>query len=539
VTPLAATRATQRRANRVALPTPAPSVVRCAIYTRQSVEDRTGSGFTSLQAQKESALAYIAALKSQGWEPIDTDYTDSGFSGGNIERPALTRLLTDVEDGLIDAICVYRLDRLSRSLRDLLNMLEFFEQHDVSFVSVTEQLNTATPAGRLMMSIVGGMAEYEKSVNSARVSDKMCAARRKGKYQGGPAVLGYTVDREKKRLIVDPEEAAMVRELFELYLQHASLMKVSQIAHKRGWTTKSWTRKDGTKREGGSFDKAKLQRILTSVTYTGQVQHKGEILPGEHEAIIDQDVFDRVQALIRENGNGSGGIARNKHSAILRGILRCGACGAAMSHHYTQKGTRLYRYYRCVTSVKRGKAACPTPSLPAHEIEDFVVEQIKRLARDPELVRSVFEEASRQQQASIPCLKAERTRIQRERQHQGQEIRRLVAAVAAADKPPPSLNERLSQLEESVGVIDRRLGEIDSELAAVEQSSIDSGHVAATLSEFNQLWDVLYPQEKTRIVHLLVERVVYSRDQDGIQLVFHPDGLGTLGTETRTACLSN
>jgi site-specific DNA recombinase len=466
--------------------------------------------------------AYIASQQSEGWIQVAERYEDNGFSGARAaDRPALQRLLDDIRAGRVDVVVVAKIDRLSRSLLDFVRMLELFEKSHVTFVSVSQHIVTSTSTGRLMLNVLMSFAQFEREIISDRTSSFMCSARRLGKHMGGPPVLGYDLDREKHRLVVNAEEAAMVRELFDLYLQHSSLLKVSQIANKRGWTTKSWARKDGTKREGGVLDKAKLERILTNVTYAGQVQHKGEILPGEHEGIVDQDTFDRVQALIRENGNGSGGVARNKHGALLRGLLYCGACGAAMSHHYAKKnGSRLYRYYVCTTKQKRGRDACSTPSLPAQEIEDFVVEQIRKLARDPDLARQVFQEASRQQQSSIPLLKAERTRLQRERQHQAQEIKRLVTVIGAADRPSPSVTERLSQLEESVATIDRRLGEIDSELHSIAQSTIDPGHVAATLAEFTELWDVLYPQEKTRIVHLMVERVVYGGDDDGIQLIF-------------------
>ena len=500
-------------------PTPAPTVVRYAIYSRQSVEDPTDNGFTSLDAQRDAGEAYVATMKQEGRVALPDRYDDGGFTGGNTERPALQRLMQDVADGKVDTIIVYKIDRLSRSLLDFLKLIEMFEQHRVAFVAVTQQINSATSAGKLMLHILASFASYERALISERTSDKMCAARRKGKYTGGPAILGYRVDYEKKRLVVDPAEAQMVRELFDLYLQHCSLLKVSQIANSRGWRTKRWVRRDGQKREGGVWDKAKLQRIVTCITYTGHVEHKGEILPGEHEAIIDQETFDRVQAQIQANGNGSSATVRNKHNALLRGLLRCGQCGAAMSHHYAQKGTRLYRYYVCTTKQKQGLEACSTPSLPAQEIEDFVVDQIRKLARDPELAKQVFEEASRQQQASIPPPKAERTRLQRQRQHNSEEIKRLVGAIAATDKPSPSVTEGLSQLEESVAIIDRRLGEIDREVAAIEKSSIDPEHVAATLAEFTDLWDVLYLQERTRIVHLLVESVSFKGDTD-IQIVF-------------------
>lgn len=375
-----------------------------------------------------------------------------------------------------------------------------------------------------MLNVLFSFAQFEREIIGERTSAAMSAARVKGRWVGGPPVVGYDIDPAKTRLVIAPDEAEIVRGLFALYLDHGSLMAAANEANRRGWRTKSWVTKKGSRRPSGVWDKAKLQRVLTSVTYVGQVLHKGEILPGEHEAIIDQDTFDRVQALIRENGNGSGSVARNKHGALLRGLLYCGACGAAMSHHFAKKGQRLYRYYVCNSKQKQGLDVCSTPSLPAQEIDDFVVEQIRKLASDPELARQVFEKASRQQKAGIPKLKAERTRLQRERQHNGEEIKQLVTSIAAGE-PSPSVTERLSQLEESAAILDRRIGEIDNELAAVEHAAIDPGHVAATLAEFNQLWDVLYPQERTRIVHLIVERVVYNGDQGGIQVVFHPQGL--------------
>jgi len=514
VTPLAASRVSRRRGARVSIPAPAESI-RCAIYTRKSTNEGLDGNFTTLDVQRQAAEAYIA---SQGWLALTERYDDGGFSGGTMDRPALKRLLSDIEQGHIDCIVVHKIDRLSRSLLDFVRLAEVFEARRIGLVSVTQQISTTSSAGRLMLNVLFSFAQFEREIIGERTSAAMSAARLRGRWCGGPPVLGYTIAADK-RLVIVPDEAETVRELFGLYLEHESLMAAANEATRRGLTTKSWTTKKGTRRPGRVWNKADLQRVITNVTYVGQVLHKGEVLPGEHEAIVDQDTFDRVQAQIRENGNGSGGLARNKHGAVLRGLLRCGSCGAAMSHHYAQKGSKLYRYYVDTTAQKRGRDACPTPSLPAQEIEDFVVDQIRKLARDPDLAREAFEEASRQQQATIPRLKAERTRLQRERQHKGEEIKRIVAAIASADTPSPSVSERLSQLEESVRVMDQRLGEIDSELAAVGQSTIDPNHVATTLAEFNELWDVLYPQEKTRIVHLLVERVTYMGDAN-MRIVF-------------------
>ncbi|MBW2043212.1 MAG: recombinase zinc beta ribbon domain-containing protein [Deltaproteobacteria bacterium] len=259
----------------------------------------------------------------------------------------------------------------------------------------------------------------------------------------------------------------MVRELFDLYLQHRSLLSVVREANRRGWTTKSYVTKRGVHKGSGRFDKAKLQRILTNVTYTGKIQHQGKLYPGEHKGIITKKVFDQVQAIIQENGNGGGKGVRNKHSALLKGLLYCASCGATMAHTYTKKKNRLYRYYVCTTAQKQGSDACQTPSLPAQEIEDFIVEQIRRMANDPDLIDQVYEQAVKQQRARIPRLKAEQKRLQKERQHKGVRINELVAAIGSSGQPLDSLTDNLKELESMVAQINQRQAEIRDETIVI------------------------------------------------------------------------
>ena len=227
------------RGSRVELPAPVP-VVRCACYSRKSTCEGLDSDFNTLDAQREACEAYIQSQRSEGWQLAADRYDDGGFSGGNIERPAMNRLLADIKAGLIDCVIVYKVDRLSRSLLDFARLIDVFDQHNVSFVSVTQQFNTATSMGRLVLNVLLSFAQFEREIISERTSDKMCAARRKGKWLGGPPILGYDVDREKHRLIINPEEAEMVRELFDQYLQRRSLLAVVQEVNHRGWTTKSY-----------------------------------------------------------------------------------------------------------------------------------------------------------------------------------------------------------------------------------------------------------------------------------------------------------
>jgi site-specific DNA recombinase len=346
----------------------------------------------------------------------------------------------------------------------------------------------------------------------------MCAARRKGKWLGGPPILGYDLDREKHRLVINPEEAEMVREMFDLYVQRQSTIKVVEELNRRGWTTKSWVKKDGTRHEGARWDKARLIRHLSNMTYTGKILHKGEVFPGEHEAIIDTAIFDQAQSLIANNGNGSGPAARNQHGALLKGLLRCGRCGAAMAHTYTKKKGRLYRYYACNTRQKQGRSACDTPSLPAQDVEDFVVQQIRRIGQDPDLVEQVYAEALRQQKADIPKLEAEHTQLLRQRRRKGEEIKRLIAVLADADQPLVSVTEHLRETEVAVARLDTRLAELKDQIALIRSQTIDSDHLRETLAQFVPLWEVLHPEERIAFVRQVIKTVRYDSASESIAI---------------------
>ena len=219
--------------------------VRCAILTRTSTEEGLDSDFNSLDAQRESGEAYVASQKQEGWVALPTRYDDGGYSGGTLDRPALQRLLADIEAGRIDCVVVYKLDRLSRSLLDFAKLIEIFDRHNVSFVSVTQRFDTSTSMGRLMLNILLSFAQFEREIIGERIRDKVAATRRKGKYTGGPPVLGYGVDRDRKRLVVNPEEAELVRRIFSDFVRTGSTTTLAQRLNEEGHTTKSWTTKEG------------------------------------------------------------------------------------------------------------------------------------------------------------------------------------------------------------------------------------------------------------------------------------------------------
>jgi len=358
--------------------------VRCAIYTRKSTDENLDTEFNTLDAQRESAEAYIASQREDGWIVLPEHYDDGGYSGGNLERPALQRLLADVEAGNVDCVVVYKVDRLSRSLLDFTRVIEVFERHGVSFVSVTQQFNTTNSMGRLILNVLLSFAQFEREIIGERIRDKIAATRRKGKYIGGTPVYGYDVDRERKRLLVNREEARLVRHVFQRFLEIRSTTRVAQELNAQGHRTKAWTSEKGIVRPGTAWNKAHIYRMLHNPLHLGEVPHNGDRYPGEQEAIMPRELWESAQAILAENYHIRSARTRSKTTAMLRGILRCGHCGCSMGPTFTKKPGRIYRYYLCVQASKKGHSSCPTRMLPAGEIEGAVVAQLRELLRQPE-----------------------------------------------------------------------------------------------------------------------------------------------------------
>lgn len=509
--------------NRTACDEPTP--VRCAIYTRKSTEEGLDQEFNSLDAQRDSGANYIASQVNEGWVCLSTQYDDGGFSGGDMDRPALRRLMADIEAGKVDCVVVYKVDRLSRSLLDFSRIMEVFDKHDVTFVSVTQLFNTQTSMGRLMMNVLLSFAQFERELISERTRDKMAAARRKGKYIGGQPILGYDVDRGAGRLVVNELEAAQIREIFQLYLEHEALLAVVAELDQRGWTTKRWTTRKGKQRGGRAFNKNSLYNLLTNVTYVGKVRYRDELHEGEHEAIVDVATFERVQNVLRRNHRTGGAEVRNQFGALLKGLLHCTPCGCSMSHsHSTKQGNKRYRYYVCTNAQKRGWKNCPSKSLPAPEIERFVVDQIRAIGRDPSLVASTLAEARRQTDGALEALRRERRGVERDLTKIGTEIRRIASAEEID-------TDRLAALNERAGFGERRLAEIQDEVDRLEQETVTGPEVAEALAEFDPVWEQLSSREQARVLELLIERVEYDGSDQTVLVTFRPTGFRALMDE--------
>ncbi|CAL1125022.1 unnamed protein product [Cladocopium goreaui] len=498
--------------------------VRCAIYTRKSTEEGLEQEFNTLDAQREAGEAYIRSQQHEGWDCIPDHYDDGGFTGGNMDRPALRRLMADIEAGRVDCVVVYKVDRLSRSLLDFARMMEVFDQRKVSFVSVTQQFNTASSMGRLILNVLLSFAQFEREMISERTRDKIAATRRKGKWSGGMPVLGYDVVESK--LVVNQEEADRVQQIFEIYLESRSLLATVKELNQRGWLTKSWTTRKETRRGGKPFNKTLLHKLLTNVTYIGKVRYKAEVHDGEHQPIVDSEVFEQTQRVLNRNGRDGGQAARNKHGALLRGLLHCASCGCAMTHSFTTKGKRRYRYYLCTNAQKRGWHVCETPSIPAGEIERFIVDQIKCIGRDPALVAATLKETARQTKEAVQRLKHERTVLGRQRRADEEDLHRLAGSPVANGEL-----HRLVELQERIGKADQRLSEIEVELARLISAEIDEADLATALADFDTVWEALKAREQARIFDLLIERIDHDGKAGNISIQFQVTGIKALAEE--------
>jgi len=355
--------------------------VRYAIYTRVSTDQGLDQEFNSLDAQYEASKAYIRSQAHAGWTQIRARYDDGGFSGGNTDRPALQQLLEDVGSGKIDVIVVYKVDRLTRSLADFAKLVELFDKHSVSFVSVTQQFNTTTSMGRLTLNVLLSFAQFEREVTSERIRDKIAASKRKGLWVGGMAPLGY--DTKDRQITVNEPEAEAVRTIFRRYLDLGSLNLLMADLRRRGVVTKRRTLKTGKSVGGIPFTRGPLAHLLRNRFYIGEVKFKGEILPGEQPAIIERDLFETVQAKLTEQVNNHT-TARMQSEALLTGRLFDDR-GNRMGPTHARKGSIKYRYYLSTALVDgRPDEAGNVNRVPAAEIETVVARSVREHLKMPQ-----------------------------------------------------------------------------------------------------------------------------------------------------------
>jgi site-specific DNA recombinase len=344
---------------------------RCAIYTRKSSEEGLEQEFNSLAAQREACEAFICSQRHEGWVLARNHYDDGGFSGGNLERPALQHLLDDIRAGRIDIVVVYKVDRLTRSLADFARLVELFDAQSVSFVSVTQQFNTTNSMGRLTLNVLLSFAQFEREVTGERIRDKIAASKKKGMWMGGNVPLGY--DANERTLVINPAEAETVRRVFALYRELGCVRRVKEEADRRGLRTKCSTTASGTERSGKPFSRGHLYGLLANPIYTGRIAHKGRLYPGQHPALIDDETWTTVQDQLAAHARDHRSRAKAAEPSLLAGLL-VDAKGERLTPSHAVKKGRRYRYYVSAALITAGaKDDTPSWRLAAQEIEECVI----------------------------------------------------------------------------------------------------------------------------------------------------------------------
>ena len=430
---------------------------RCAVYCRVSTDERLDQSFNSIDAQREAGQAFIASQRTEGWIPVVDDYDDGGFSGGNMDRPALKRLLADIDAGKIDIVVVYKIDRLTRNLADFAKMVELFDQRSVSFSAVTQQINSATSMGRLMLNILLSFAQFEREVTGERIRDKIAASKAKGMWMGGTPPLGYDVSH--RQLVINDAEAKIVRGIWQRFVELRSTTELARELNQRGVTTKAWTTQDGTFRPGRPITKQNLYKMLRNPLYIGVIRHKGKDHPGEHAPILDQALWDQAQAILADDAHlrASQTMTRHDHEPILRGLLFAPDGDRMLPTATSKKSGKRYRYYLPYSDKKFGRGTHPFGIVPAEQIEALVLEQIKSALQAPEMIQAVWDE-----------------------------VQKLDATV-----PEPS--------------------------------------VVLAMRNLSVVWNEMFPEERCRLVRLLIARVQLKNE--GIDIEWHPAGWSALMAE--------
>jgi site-specific DNA recombinase len=351
--------------------------IRCAIYTRKSTDEGLEQDFNSLDAQRESCEAYIQSQRGLGWVANKKRYDDGGYSGGTMERPALQSLLADIDNGKVDLIVVYKVDRLTRSLMDFSGIIENLDARMVSFVSVTQQFNTANSMGRLTLNVLLSFAQFEREVTAERIRDKIAASKKKGMWMGGMTPLGY--DAVDKKLRINMGEAEVVRTLFDLYLELGSVRNLKIEADRQGLKTKK--RKPTSRCSGGlPFSRGHLYQLLHNPLYIGQISHKGKTYPGQHEAIVERNIWEKVQAMLDDQAPARTSLTNTKRKCLLTG-LAFDERGDRLSPSYTRKAGRRYRYY-VSHRLTQGADTNDGWRIPAGQLEQAVLQEVCRFLDD-------------------------------------------------------------------------------------------------------------------------------------------------------------
>jgi site-specific DNA recombinase len=495
--------------------TPQGRLVRCGVYTRVSTDDQARGEYSSLNAQRDICEHYISVHKMDGWFAAK-HYEDGGFSGKDMERPGVQTLMSDIESGKIDVVVAYKIDRITRSLPDFYEFWRKLERFKVQFVSATQNFDTGTPMGMLMLNMLLSFAQFERELTSERTAHKLGERAKRGKWNGGWVPIGYEYDKTTQHLGLHPEEAAIIKNVYELAKTLKNATAVAREMNKQGLRTRKRVliRRDGTQRVVGEkrFIGERITAIVTNPLYKGTIRHGEAEYDAAHPPIVSEQLWQEANKALRPEHR-QWVQRRDKHVHLLKGLLKCGHCGFSLTPYPAGKKDQNgnpYLYYTCTNVTKEGsEATCPVRSLPARAFEDLIIGYISEIGRHPDIIRRTVSTSNREKMKSVRPLRSQLA----EREKRLKELTEAVATCIEAAKAKGAANISADFLAEA-DKLAKEKREVEME---VEKLRIDIGHrervvadegiIADALVRFGDVMKNLSPDDQKDMVQLIVKDI--------------------------------
>ena len=472
----------------------------CALYTRVSSRNQLDSDYSSMQTQRERLEAYC---RSQDNYTVHRVYEDGAYSAETLDRPALQQMLHDIRAGKVNCVLAYKIDRLTRSVKDFHLLMDLFDKHQVKFVSITQSLDTQHPMGRLLRNILLDFAQFEREMTADRTRDKMHQRAQKGMWNGGGVPYGYR--NENKRLVPDDVEAPRLRFMFEQFAGNPSLAHLRAQLRQRNWQTRS----------GRPWTKSPLDYMLSNPVYIGKLPFNGLDLPGEHAPLIDAELFQRVQAQPRGRRHVT---SDHKRPFLLKGLLHCSDCGSTLSPHYSQKRRKdgsVHRvsYYRCTSTMKYDNRACHIKQLNADQAEATVVENLYALAQNEAAVEATVEELNNDLKGRVQPLEQEAGEIQKRLSELESEIDRFVQALGKGTISVERLEKEIKQRQADQQALRLRSDQLQQSVREQTASDCNVELIKRNLREFRGVFRALTPEEQQQTLQCLLKQITVLPDK--------------------------
>jgi len=486
---------------------------RCGLYLRVSTDRQAAVKEGSLDTQKQRLSDYTKSkAEDEKWK-IHRIYREEGFSGKDTKRPAFQNMMEDIKNGEINVVLVTKLDRITRSLKDFDKMSEIFKTYNVDFVSIGDNFDTSTPTGRAILKITLVFAELEREQTSDRTKVTMQHKAEKGYWCGGHPPLGYDFDPDEKgKLIVNMNEAKLVRLIFETYAKEASYIKTANIINKKGFRSKSYRTKEGKIRGGGKFKNTSIQTILNNVVYRGKTEYGKNVFEGNHEAIIPERLFKQVHNVIDRNTNRKRSIKVNgKYNYLLSGILECGECRNAMTttHCLKKDGTR-YFYYKCSSKNHNGKTACRARSINAPVLDNFVVSQIKGLNKNKKLLKEIERLSQNETKNELVKLEKHKFSLLNVQKKIKDQMKTIIDKLGKKGIKIDIVKDTLDDLDKRKKEVDKELENINEKIESVRNRIIDMETVKSSLAAFQATYNELDDFNKREVIRLLIKNIIFT-----------------------------